>query len=240
MILAVIPARSGSKGLAGKNLRSFGGVPLILHTIKAAQDSAFLDDCLVSTDSDDIASVARGAGANVPFRRPPELATDESSVWDVVRHAVQQWEQQTKRRLDAVALLQPTSPLRLAEDIDACIRKFLDLEADFCATGVVSHDSPYFNMVECTPASSFVRACSPVMHGHIRRQNAPPVYALNGAVYVAKRSLVDSIHNQFHVERFALSVMPPERSVDIDSSHDFDLAQWLFSRRNGAGAVDVV
>lgn len=231
MILGVIPARGGSKSFPGKNVQLLGGIPLIVHTIRAAQGSGVLDDFLVSTDDTHIREVAHSAGARVPFLRPLELASDEISVWPTVRHAVEHWEAAAGRELEAVVVLQPTSPLRTSEDIDECIRHFRELAAEVCTTVVAAHDSPYFNMVEVTAESApFARPCSVVMLNHLRRQDAPPVYALNGAVFVASRSVVWDLENQFRVRRFAISVMPRSRSVDIDSPEDLALAEWLLSR----------
>lgn len=230
MNLGVIAARGGSKGFPGKNLKVLAGRPLIAHSILAAQQSKLLDDCIVSTDDPAIADVARSAGANVPFLRPSELATDEISIWPAVLHAAEQWEHVRGRKVDAVVLLQATSPLRIAEDIDGCIARFWALGADLCSSAVAAHDSPYFNMVESIDGSlDLVRPCSSLMRDSARRQDAPPVYALNGAVYVARRNVLQSLQNQFRVERYVIYEMPRRRSVDIDGPEDLEFAEWLLS-----------
>lgn len=232
MVLGVIAARGGSKGFPRKNLQLLAGVPLIVHSIRAAWESALLDDFLVSTDDPAIADVARAADAKVPFIRPAELATDDIAIWPAVRHAAEYWEGVTQQTLEAVALLQPTSPLRTGGDIDACIACFRELNADICATTVLAYDSPYFNMVEMTSSSApFVRPCSAAMRNHVRRQSAPPVYAMNGAVYVIRRAVLSTLENQFCIDRFAISEMPRTRSVDIDSTEDLELAECILSRR---------
>src|SRR2546422_723847 len=203
LTLGVIAARGGSKGFPGKNLRLLAGRPLIEHTILAARNSRLLDDFLVTTDAPAIAEAAKGAGAKVPFLRPPELATDEISIWPAVRHAAEQWERASGRQAEAVVLLQPTSPLRRGDDIDGCLARFRDLEADICVSVTTPHDSPYFNLVEPVPGSAFVRACSPIMLEHSRRQAPPPVYALNGAVYAIRRAILQNLDNQFQIQRFA-------------------------------------
>ena len=231
MNIGVIAARGGSKGFPGKNLRLLAGKPLIVHSILAAQTSRFLNEFLVSTDDPAIAEVARTAGARVPFLRPAELATDEISIWPAVLHAAEQWERMAGRRADAVVLLQPTTPLRTGEDIDACLARFLETDADICVSVTAAHDSPYFNMVEPVPdAEGLFRPCSPVMLDHARRQEAPPVYALNGAVYVIRRSVLATLENQFRVPRFTVYEMPRVRSVDIDEPEDLALAEWILSR----------
>src|SRR3972149_4388485 len=190
MILGVIPARGGSKGLPGKTLRLVAGVPLIVHTIRAARKSRLLSDFIVSTDDPAIAQVARAEGAKVPFLRPPDLHED-----------------------------------------GACIARFLELDAGICVTVFAAHDSPYFNMVEITAESApYARPCSPAMLKSLRRQEAPCVYVLNGAGDVVPRSGLATLQNQFEVDRFALSEMPRERSVDVDSAEDLAFAEWLLSR----------
>lgn len=231
MILGVIAARGGSKGLPGKNLRLLGGVPLIVHTIRAAQASRLLSAFLVTTDDEDIARVAREAGAPVPFMRPPELATDEASIWPAVAHATGEWERRSGTPVQTVVLLQPTSPLRTGEDIDGCITRFKGTDAELCFSVVRSHDSPYFNLVEPdTAAQGFVKPCTPVMRDHARRQVAPPVYAVNGAVYVIRRSLVEGLRNQFHLDCIAAYEMSRDRSIDIDTVDDFQWADWLIGQ----------
>ena len=231
-MIAVIPARGSSKGLPRKNLRPLAGTPLVVHTIRAAQASRLLRDFVVSTDDDEIAAAARAAGAPVPFVRPAELARDETTAWPVVRHAIDDWEGRNGQHAEAAVLLQPTSPLRTGADIDDCIDRFRALKADIAATATRAHDSPHFNMLEVTPDSApFARACSPLMLKHLRRQEAPPVYALNGAVFVVRREVLAALDNQFTIERFVVSEMPRERSVDIDTADDLALAEWYLSRR---------
>jgi N-acylneuraminate cytidylyltransferase len=235
MNLGVIAARGGSKGFPGKNLRRLAGLPLIAHTIRAAQRSRLLDAFLVTTDDPAIAEEARAAGASVPFMRPPELATDDIPIWPAVLHATEQWEKAAGRAADAVVLLQPTSPLRTAEDIDGCIARFWDSEADICSSVVATHDSPYFNMVEPAPGEpGLVRPCTPVMADRSRRQEAPSVYAVNGAVYVIRRAVLQDLQNQFRVGRYVAYEMPRARSVDIDGPEDLELAEWLLARARQA------
>lgn len=231
MNLGVIAARGGSKGFPGKNLRRLAGLPLIVHTILAAQQSRLLDAFLVTTDDPAIAAAAREAGAPVPFMRPPELATDNIPIWPAMLHAAEQWEKTAGRTADAVVLLQPTSPLRTAGDIDGCITRFRDSEADICSSVTATHDSPYFNMVEPVPGDpDLVRPCTSLMTDRSRRQEAPPVYAVNGAVYVIKRSVLQDLQNQFRVGRYVAYEMPRARSVDIDGPDDLEFAEWLLSR----------
>lgn len=231
MILGIIAARGGSKGLPGKNLRPLAGRPLIVHTIRAAQESRALSDYLVTTDDPGIARVSQDVGAPVPFMRPSELASDEISIWPAVDHAVMEWERRRGQPVATVVLLQPTSPLRTAADIDGCVAKFQATGADLCLSVVKSHDSPYFNLIEPESVGSlFMKPCSALMRNHSRRQAAPPVYAINGAVYVMRRSAVVGLTNQFQLGRIAAYEMPRRRSLDIDTAEDLDMAEWLIAR----------
>lgn len=231
-ILGIIPARGGSKGLPKKNILPLAGIPLIVYTVRAAQRCKLLTDCLVSTDDPAVVAISRKAGAKTPFLRPAELAKDDVSIWPVVRHAVHYWETNEHRTTDIVVLLQPTSPLRTEKDIASCIVRFQELNADICCTAVVPHDNPYFNMVEITSESApFAVPCTPFMKKNQRRQTAPPVFSLNGAVYVVRRSVLESLENQFALERFAVSEMATCRSVDIDTAEDLELAKFWLSRQ---------
>ncbi len=228
--LGIITARGGSKRLPGKNVRPLGGVPLIVRSIRAAKNSRLLDDFIVSTDEPAIADISRSAGANVPFLRPQELATDEISIWLAVSHAAEFWERTTGRTADSVVLLQATSPLRTGEDIDGAIRRFWEMDADLCLSAAVTRDSPYFNMIEEAPGSTgLVQPCSAVMANGSGRKEARPVLVVNGAVYVVRRGLVPLKH-QFKVGRLAAYKMPASRSIDIDTIDDFEFAEWLISR----------
>jgi CMP-N-acetylneuraminic acid synthetase len=201
-----------------------------LYSIRAAQGSRLLQDFLVSTDDSEIAEFSRTAGANVPFLRPPELATDNISIWPAVLHATEFWEDANQVKVDSVVLLQATSPLRTSEDIDGCIRHFLETQADICLTVVEAHDSPYFNMVEEVPDSpGLVRPCSEVLLRQTRRQDARRVLVVNGAVYVARRETFP-IENQFGVSRLAAYEMPRPHSIDIDTAEDLEFAEWMLSR----------
>lgn len=229
--LGVVVARGGSKRFPGKNLRHLGGRPLITYAVLAAQQSRLLHDFIVSTDDPAIAQVAQAAGAKAPFLRPPELAADDVPIWPVALHATREWEKLTGRPADAVVLLQATSPLRTSDDIDGSIRRFWDLEADVCASVVRSHDSPYFNMVApCSPASDLVRPLTEEMCGRAYRWDDHPVYALNGAVFVYRPSILDGLTSQFRVGRYVVYPMPRCRSVDIDEPEDLELAEWYMRR----------
>jgi CMP-N,N'-diacetyllegionaminic acid synthase len=216
--LALITARGGSKGIPGKNVRPLAGKPLIAWTIEAALASSLHADVVVSTDDAEIAAVAARCGARVPFMRPAALAADDSPGIDAVLHALEQLP-----GYDSVLLLQPTSPLRTASDIEAC----LALARDRRAVSVVSvtecqtHPAWCYSIGQDQRLSSIVAGDVPA-----RRQDLPPVYALNGALYFAEAAWLVRERRLVCAESRAY-VMPAERSVDIDTLLDWRLAELL-------------
>jgi len=221
-ILALIPARGGSKGIPRKNIKSIAGKPLIAWTIEAALCSRVLDAVVVSTEDEEIAGVARQWGAQVPFRRPPELARDDTPGIAPVLHALEQLPD-----FDAVLLLQPTSPLRTTEDIDACI----GLAQDMQVSSVVSVSEPgkhpyWMYRLGADQRLQTLIDVPPIL----RRQDLPPVYAVNGALYYARADWLRQ-HHAFVTAETVAYVMPPERSVDMDTLLDWKLAEMLLKER---------
>lgn len=220
--LAIIPARRGSKGLPLKNLRLLGGVPLVVHSIAAARDALLLDAFVVSTEDDEIAEVAQANGATV-VRRPSELAGDTTQNTDVVRHALGA----QPRDYAVVVLLQPTSPLRRAEHIDACLRPLLAGEARSTMTVTAAEHHPgkavYLHGGAVVPFTSDADM-------EARRQDMRAVYRQNGAVYAV--GVVDFLReNRFYLSPCLATIMPAEDSVDIDGEIDLALAELLFKGR---------
>ncbi|WP_138753684.1 cytidylyltransferase domain-containing protein [Paenibacillus sinopodophylli] len=217
-VLAIIPARGGSKGVPGKNIRNLGGKPLIAWTIEEANKSVYIDRAVVSTDDEAIIKAAIAYGGDVPFSRPASLAQDDSSGISPVLHAIDQIP-----GYDYVVLLQPTSPLRNYNDIDKCI----ELLVASATTAVVSvteqEKSPYW-MFEVNQENKM----KPVMGETIAlpRQELPKVYALNGAVYVSSIEQLKQTETFLTKETVAY-VMPSERSIDIDTLTDFRLCEIL-------------
>lgn len=225
--IATICARGGSKGLPGKNIRLFAGKPLIVHTIEQALSCSALDAVFVSTDDVAIASIARMAGAQVPYMRPAELASDTSAKLPVIEHLVQHLEQ-TGQRIARVVDLQPTSPLRETADIalalNACPHMPLTVSVR------PAHDNPYFNVVERSSDGRF-NLCKG--QGNARRQDCPDVYALNGSIYVWQRAaLAHAALNGLWSVQFGVVEMLHWKSVDIDNLDDFEYAQWLYYRHH--------
>ncbi|MDB5890655.1 MAG: CMP-N,N-diacetyllegionaminic acid synthase [Polaromonas sp.] len=224
-VIATICARGGSKGLPGKNIREFLGRPLIVHSIAQALSCQQIDAVYVSTDDEAIARVAREAGAQVPFLRPVELATDTAPKLPVIEHLVAALEREGLV-IARIVDLQPTSPLRQASDIAGALEAAPNVDLTVSITP--SGDNPYFNLVE-QGADGLVRLSKG--NGSTRRQDTPAVYALNGSIYVWQRAALAhaAVHGLWSV-RIAPYGMPRWKSVDIDDIDDFDYALWLAQR----------
>ena len=218
-ILAVIPARGGSKGIPRKNIKPFAGKPLIAWTIECALRSSVIDRVIVSTDDDEISEVALRHGATVPFLRPAELALDTTPGIDPVLHALDQLPE-----FNAVVLLQPTSPLRISADIDGTVALARQLRAP--ATVSVSPVKEHPNwMFRLTNEQRLDRYADELPA--VQRQALSVLYALNGAVYFARSDWLRE-RRSFLSPQTAGYVMPPERALDLDSPLDWRLAEYLF------------
>ena len=211
-VLAVIPARGGSKGVPGKNVRKVGGKPLIAWTIDAAHASQRVDRTIVSSDDAAIISAAKAAGAEIPYVREARLADDKTPTIEVVLDALERcpgyaW----------AVLLQPTSPLRTGRDIDQAIQACIERKAPSCVSVTLARESPYW-MYNLGPDGRL----NPLLAERMptRRQELPPVYALNGAIYVARADWLQR-ERKFVAEDTVAYEMPAERSLDIDTESDF-------------------
>lgn len=229
--IATICARGGSKGLPRKNVRRFAGKPLIAHSIEQALACPLIDGVYVSTDDDEIAEIALKFGAQVPYRRPAELATDQSAKIPAIEHLVAHLEGQGER-IGTVVDLQPTSPLRTQEDLAAAIR--LGSGAELVVSVTEPSHNPYYSLVEVQGDGTLRVSKSADI---VRRQDMPLVYGLNGSIYVWRRdALAKAVRDGFWSVAIKPSVMPRERSVDIDDALDFEWAQWLYQRQQGANS----
>lgn len=231
-VLTVIPARGGSKGVPGKNLRPIAGKPLVVHSVEAALAARGAGRIVVSSDSPEILRTAAVSGRVTALRRPPELAEDTTPILPVYRHAVQEFERESGKTVDYMIGLEPTTPFRLAVDIDGCLEKAVADGADVLVSVKSTSENPYFVLVE--PRADDPRwfeqsKKSPAT----RRQDAPPVYTINGAVYVFTRKALFGLDSLYQAERLGIYEMPWERSVDLDSESDFELAEFLAARRLG-------
>jgi CMP-N,N'-diacetyllegionaminic acid synthase len=226
-IVGLIPARGGSKGLPRKNVLPLNGKPLIAWTIEQAKASEHIDRVIVTTDDEEIASVARAHGADVPFLRPKELASDTAKAIDVILHALSWLEINDNDRYDVFVLLQPTSPLRTTVDIDNAVRLLFSKDAHAVVSVCETEHHPFWsNMLPADGSlDGFLRP--DIMNKN--RQELPTYYRLNGAIHAAYCDYLRTSRTFFGKDTYAF-VMPSERSVDIDSKIDFQLAELLIRK----------
>jgi N-acylneuraminate cytidylyltransferase len=224
-IVALTCARGGSKGLPGKNIRSLAGRPLIAWAIDQARAVQRIGRVIVSTDSEEIAAVARSAGADVPFLRPAELAQDGSPEWLVWRHVLNYLKETDGLYPDALVVVPATAPLRAAADLERCLDEYAKGEADMVITVTDAQRSPYFNMVR-THADGSVGLVIPNEGLIARRQDAPVVYDMATVAYVANPDFVMTKGGLFD-GRVRQVYIPPERAIDIDTLLDFKIADFL-------------
>lgn len=225
-ILAVIPARGGSKGLPGKNIRPLRGVPLIGHSILLAQRCPEIDRVVVTTDAESIASVARGFGAEV-IDRPASLARDDSPMWPVIRHALETVEAAGGGPFDVVLLLDPTSPGRLPEDVTAALEA---LEATPDADGVIGVSQPPFNPIwHCVVRrDGWMENLIDAGATYSRRQDVPPVYRINASLYLWRAAFVRREVTDWRTAgRYLMHEIPEVRAIHIDEPEDFAHADLL-------------
>ncbi len=234
-ILGVVTARGGSKGLPGKNLRPLAGKPLIAHTIDIATESQAFDRLILSTDDEAIAAASRSRGCDVPFMRPAELARDETPHLPVLQHAVQWLADRQQYVPDAVMILQPTSPLRRAEDIRQSIALLQSSDADsvVSVSEVPAHYNPMRVLrVDAKGFASLFVTGEPVRRRINRRQDMPQAWTMNGAVYLFRTAVLRAEEPSLYGNRTAAYVMPAEFGVSIDSLDDWNEAERLLEHRS--------
>jgi N-acylneuraminate cytidylyltransferase len=222
-VLGVILARGGSKGLPRKNVCDLAGKPLIAWTIEAGHESKYLDRLILSSDDEEIMEVAEEYGCEVPFRRPAELAQDDTPSMDALLHAMDQVPE-----YDYVVLLQPTSPLRTAEDIDATIERCYQAGTPACVTVTETEKPPQwmYNLDDEARLEPVLDSDEAVT----RRQEAPTTYVLNGAVYAARTDWLRETRD-FVTDQTRAHVMSEMRSADMDTA--LDLAWCAFLKQKG-------
>ena len=226
-VLAVIPARGGSKGLPGKNTRSFAGLPLIAHSILFARMCPEITRCVVSTDSSEIAEVAKQHGGEVPFLRPAELAQDSSPLFPTLRHALLQMEEFDHTSYDYVVLLDPTSPAREPSDISGALASLAGAPS---ASGVVSVSEPDFNpMWNCVvEKEGWMADLIPEGARFQRRQDVPRVLRINGALYIWRAEFVRKERSSWRSEgRHLMYEIPERRAMSIDHMFEFQRAELM-------------
>lgn len=228
--LGVIPARGGSKGILKKNIKDMNGKPLIAYTIEAANtaiEAGALSRCIVSTDSEEIAEISYNYGAEVPFMRPDYLGGDTIKSVDVILHALSFVEEQGEH-YDAVITLQPTSPMRIAQDLIEGIQIFDDEEADSLIAVYEDVKANGFNYYRMGPNHEGLAEHKEHNTG-IRRQEMKPMYVRNGALYISSSGLLKR-RKLIIGDVPLLYVMPKERSIDVDSMMDFEYIELLLKR----------
>ena len=223
-VLGLVTARGGSKSLVGKNLRLLGGKPLVTRVIEAGLASSLIDQLILSSDDAEIISAAKAVGCEVPFVRPAELATDQARSIDVAHHAISA----LRESYDYIALLQPTSPLVAPQDIDGCIERCHTNGASSCVTIAAVDKHPAW-MYRLAPDMG-LHAIEKRSDRPSRRQDLQPVYALNGAVFVAKRDWLMASDDFIGADSLGYE-MPKERSVDIDTQLDLAIAEAMLANR---------
>lgn len=230
-VVAVITARGGSKGVPRKNIKDLDGKPLIAYTIEAAIKSSIFDEIIVSTDSEEIADISKKYGARVPFLRPPELATDTAHTPPVVEHAVLFIEKEKGIKVDVVATLQPTSPLRTATHLKEAYKKFIEGNYDSLLS-VKRAFPPYWMFIE---KNNLGVPFSKLEDGrdayNLERQQLPAVFQANGALWFTKRDKLKKHNNITIKENNGLYEMDEFSSMDVDTEYDFFAIEQYLKRK---------
>ncbi|MCI5123079.1 MAG: acylneuraminate cytidylyltransferase family protein [Candidatus Electrothrix sp. AR5] len=230
--ICTICARSGSKGVKNKNIRLLRSKPLIAYTLIQAQESALFDLIAVSSDSDEILDIARKYGSDLLVKRPANLATDHAAKIPAIRHCVLTAEKERDILYDVIVDLSATSPLRLPEDIRNAVELLENKKVSNVITAAPARRSPYFDLVELK-SDNVVGLSKPTGSPVVRRQDSPKCYDMNGSIYAWHRRALFEYPTVFNTDT-QLYIMPEERSVDIDSYLDFDIAQMLMKKKAAA------
>ncbi len=231
-ILAVIPARGGSKGVHRKNVREVCGKPMIVYTIETALAAKHLFcDIVVSTDDQEIAQISREAGATVPFIRPPELSHDKVPMIPVLQHSAHFIEQRDNQRLDWICLLQPTEPFRTVQDIEEAIKLGVQGNGD-SVISVVQVFSVHPMLMKKIEEGYLQPFCIEEKEGTRRQDYSPPAYMRNGAIYLTRRDVLLE-ENSIWGHKIIPYIMPPERSVGVDDENDMAMVEVLMRKKLG-------
>ena len=232
-VLGLIPARGGSKGIARKNLRLLAGRPLLHYTAEAARGAERLSHVLLSTDDPEIAEVGRRCGLWAPFLRPRHLAADDTPMFAVVAHALD-WVEQNGEQYDAVCLLQPTSPLRRAADIDGCIDRLVDTGADCVVTVLPVPERFNPHWAYFLDDDGFLQLALGEREPIARRQDLPRAFHRDGSVYVSRVSVIRQ-HGSLYGTRILPYHVDAVMSVNLDDESDWRRAEELLVNRGLTG-----
>ncbi|MFA5838571.1 MAG: acylneuraminate cytidylyltransferase family protein [Candidatus Paceibacterota bacterium] len=230
-ILAVITARGGSKGIPRKNIIKFIGKPLLAHVLQKALKSKYITRVVVSSEDNEILSVAKKyGGKEVILKRPEELARDNSLSLPVVQHAVKEVEKKDKVKFDFIILLQPTTPLMTIEDIDNAIEKLIKTKADTVVSVCEINDAHPIKIKKIVN-DKLVQYVDSMKENIFRRQDMPKAYKRNGGIYANKRNVVMKENSLYGIEKDCRAyIMPRERSIDINSIEDLYLAEIIYKK----------
>ena len=230
-ILSVIIARGGSRGVPRKNVADLGGIPLVAHIIKSALGIRISSDLVRSTEDEEIASVGKEYGAEVPFLRPVELAGDDITSLPVVQHAVHQMEKRKGYTYDIINYLQPTAPLCRSEDIEKCLQKLIENQNAESVVTITESPVHPFKMKRLIDEDRVINFIDQGFEDMRPRQSLPKVYKRSGAVYASRRSVV--MDKNTLVGEPCLGVpVPKETAVDIDTPEDLELVRLLYKKLN--------
>lgn len=226
-ILCVVPARGGSKGIPEKNIKEINGKPLIAYTIEEAKKSKYITRIIVSTDDMKISTISEKYGAEIPYIRPKHLAEDSSPTVEVIIDLVQKLKEKENYTPDYICVLQCTSPLRTAQDVDGAIKKLLNTEMDGCVSVCEVEINPYWtNVFNQEKLEYFIPEGKKIL----KRQDLPKIYRLNGAIYVVKtKAFLDE--KSLEVENSTGYIMSEESSIDIDTIIDFKIAEIIMKEK---------
>lgn len=227
-VLGLICARGGSKGVPGKNIKEFCGKPLIAWAIECAKACPEITDVVVSTDDEEIAKAAKAFGADVPFIRPPELARDNTKQIDAIVHALSFLKDQG-RHYKYLALVQPTCPLRVMDDLSGAIKLMEKNDADTVIT-VTEEEGVYLSTLYNRENDGAVQRMFPADASGTIRQDFNPIYHRCGVAYILKADYILE-KGELYGDRVYAHVVPRERAYDIDSMFDWDLCEWLMQKR---------
>lgn len=225
-ILCTVCARGGSKGLKNKNIKELAGKPLIAYTILQAKQSGLFDHIVISSDSDDIINTAKTYGAEAFFKRDDNLSSDNAGKLDAIKDALNRSEQYYDTQFDIVIDLDATSPLRDIEDIKNALNQFILNDNSNLITAMPARRSPYFNLIEKTPAGKIILSKKLNDTNILRRQDSPECFDMNASIYIWKRDILLN-NNSLFLENTGLYIMPEDRSIDIDTELDFKIVECI-------------
>ena len=227
--LGIIPARGGSKGLPGKNIKELCGKPLIAWSIESGLKSKYLDEVMVTTDSKDIANIAKQYGASVPFLRPDVLASDTATSFDAIKHTIEFYKNEFDKEFDYIVLIEPTSPLREARDIDIAIEQLFNSNAD-SIVGICKTEDQNPAFLVFKNEKDFISGYENHDMKILRRQDIKDVYFFEGTIYISKTDVLLNKKTFYHENTIGY-VVPKYKSLEIDDIDDFIMVEAIMKHK---------